>query len=150
MDTNEQKVLREKVADFLTTHRKGVFAIVDEEGNPATSLMLYTTDDDLNVYFGTRKAFKKYEQMKAHPFIALSVIEENIDPLRVVDLRGTVTELSREEQDAAYAHFKTKNSSKYYVEGAEDYIMFKLTPSSIRWLDATSGELTITNLEMGS
>jgi uncharacterized protein YhbP (UPF0306 family) len=142
----ERTELRAKVISFLNGHRKAVFAILDEGGLPTTSLMLYTIDNALNIYFGTRTAFKKYEHMKAHPVVALSVIEESIDPLKVVDVRGSVAELSSEEKEDAYAHFKSKNSSKYYVEAAEDYVMFRLTPNFVRWLDATSGELTIVDL----
>lgn len=149
MSTVDHQALRAQVIDFLNAHRKAVFAIIDADGEPTTSLMLYTIDEEMNVYFGTRKAFKKYEHMKAHAIVALSVIEESIDPLRVTDVRGHVVELTPEEKEAAYAYFKSKNSSKYYVEGAEDYVMFKLTPTFVRWLDATSGELTITDLEMG-
>lgn len=143
-------MLRSIVKDFLNAHHKAVFAIVDGEGLPTTSLMLYVIDDDMGVYFGTRKAFKKYAHMKERSVVALSVIEESSDPLRVVDMRGAVVELTPIEKEAAYAHFKTKNMSKYYVEGAEDYVMFKLTPTFVRWLDATSGELTITDLVLGT
>jgi hypothetical protein len=45
-----------------------------------------------------------------------------------------------------FAHFKAKNPSKYYVEGAPDFVMFRVRPTQIRWLDAVSGELSITNL----
>lgn len=150
MHTIDETVLRSTVKDFLNAHRKGVFAIVDGDGSPTTSLMLYVIDDDMCVYFGTRKAFKKYGHMKERPMVALSVIEESSDPLRVVDIRGRVAELSPIEKDEAYHHFKSKNMSKYYVEGAEDYVMFKLTPTAIRWLDATSGELSITDLPIGT
>lgn len=138
--------LQSIVRDFLNAHRKAIFAFVDPEGNPATSLMLYAIDDNLNVYFGTRKVFSKYTNAKRHPFVSLSVMEEVLDPLKVVDIRGEATELSHEEQESMYAYFKTKNQSKYYVEGADDYVMFRITPRSIRWADATSGELILSDV----
>lgn len=147
MNTMEQKTLRETVKDFLNHHRKAVFAILDDEGLPATSLMLYVADDDLNIYFGTRKAFSKYGHVLAKPVVSLSVIEEVLDPLKVVDMRGVATEVSKEEFDTVYAYFKSKNDAKYYVEGAEDFVMFKIKPDFVRWLDAESGELSIVNLD---
>ncbi len=138
--------LRTTVIDFLNKHRKAVFATIDDEGRPATSLLLYVIDDEMNVYFGTRKSFAKYEQIKKHPVVSLSVIEEVLDPLKVADLRGTVTEVPAEELDKTHAFFKSKNDSKYYVEGADDFVMFKLTPDFVRWLDATSGQLEIINV----
>lgn len=140
----EQDALKDVVRDFLNKHRKAVFATVDDAGMPHTSLMLYAIDDELNVYFGTRKSYKKYAQLLAHPYLALSVIEEQLDPLRVVDIRGMATVVPEEETASRLAFFKEKNPSKYYVEGAEDFVMFKVTPSFIRWLDAESGELTMT------
>jgi hypothetical protein len=66
--------------------------------------------------------------------------------LRAVDFHGKAQELTREEQQVWFEHFKSKNPSKYYVEGAEDYVMFRVHPTFLRWLDATSGELTITQV----
>ena len=142
----DQTTLRQTIIDFLNHHRKAVFAISDSDGLPTTSLMLYVIDDEMNVFFGTRKKFGKYKDLTERPVASLSVIQEVLDPLRVVDVRGPVKELTPEEQKDAYAYFKSKNPSKYYVEGAEDFVMFKLTPNFVRWLDAETGELTITDL----
>ena len=108
--------------------------------------MLYVIDDELNVFFGTRKAFSKYQHIIDNPVVSLSVIEEVLDPLKVVDIRGDVEELSPEDKENVHAFFKTKNPSKYYVEGAEDFTMFKLKPHFMRWLDASSGQLSIIDL----
>ncbi|MCA9365312.1 pyridoxamine 5'-phosphate oxidase family protein [Candidatus Kaiserbacteria bacterium] len=142
-----QSDLRQTIIDFLNNHRKAVFSILDEDGLPTTSLMLYVIDEELNVFFGTRKAFSKYAHLCINKIVSLSVIEEKLDPLKVVDIRGEVEELSTLDQLNVQAWFKKKNSSKYYVESADDFTMFKLTPHFIRWLDAESGELNIVNLE---
>lgn len=142
--------LRQLIGHFLNAHRKAIFSFIDEKGAPTTSLMLYAIDDDLNVYFGTRRAFHKYAHITRNPIVALSVVEEALDPLKVVDIRGMVTELSPEEGKERHEFFKSKNSSKYYVEGAEDFVMFKVTPTFIRWADATSGELTLTDVVASS
>ncbi|MCA9354836.1 MAG: pyridoxamine 5'-phosphate oxidase family protein [Candidatus Kaiserbacteria bacterium] len=141
-----QAQLRQTIIDFLNQHRKAVFSILDEKGLPTTSLMLYVIDDELNVFFGTRKAFSKYQHIIDNPVVSLSVIEEVVDPLKVVDIRGDVTQLSPEDQEKVHSFFKEKNPAKYYVEGAEDFVMFKLTPHFVRWLDAASGELSIVDL----
>ncbi len=139
----ETENLRDTVKHFLNAHRKAVFGILDKDGLPTTSLMLYAIDDELNVYFGTRKAFSKYQQIVDHPIVSLSVIEEVLDPLKVTDLRGKATEVPAAELQTVHDFFKSKNQSKYYVEGADDFVMFKLVPDFIRWLDAASGELKI-------
>ena len=140
-EANDQ--IKEKAKAFLKGHRKGVFATVDEEGRPHTSLMLYVIDEDFNVYFGTRKVFRKYGQLLKNPAMSLSVIQESVDPLQVVDIHGDAQPLSPKEKEKWFAYFKNHNPSAYYVEAADDYVMFKIAPKGIRWLDATSGELII-------
>lgn len=142
----DKTTLRDTVRSFLNNHRKAVFATIDDQGRPATSLMLYVIDDELNLYFGTRKAFSKYSQITENPCISLSVIEEALDPLKVVDLRGNAYEVPTDTRDEVHTFFKSKNPSKYYVEGADDFVMFKMAPDFIRWLDAASGELEIINV----
>ena len=110
--------------------------------------MLYVIDEDMNVYFGTRKAFNKYKQLCENPAISLSVIQESVDPLQVVDVSGKAEPLSDEEKEKWFVYFKDHNPSVYYVEAAEDYIMFRITPEKMRWLDATSGELVIEQVEI--
>ena len=68
----------------------------------------------------------------------------------MVDIRGTAFEVPDEECGTTCAFFKTKNPSKYYVEGAPDFVMFKLRPNFVRYLDATSGELTYRDLDLSS
>jgi uncharacterized pyridoxamine 5'-phosphate oxidase family protein len=140
--------LRTVVRQFLDEHRKAVFATIDDKGEPRTSLMLYAIDDDLSVYFGTRRSFKKYPELLAHPKVSLSVIEEKLDPLRVVDIQGTAAEVPVAETEKTLHFFKGKNMSRYYVESADDFVMFKITPTVVRWLDATSGELSIQYLDI--
>lgn len=146
--SHETQNITEKVRAFLNHHRKAVFATVDSEGKPHTSLMLYVVDDDFNVYFGTRKAFNKYNQLCENPAISLSVIQESVDPLQVVDVHGDALPLGDEEKKKWFAYFKENNPSVYYVEAAEDYVMFRITPKGMRWLDATSGELVIESVEI--
>lgn len=148
MNETEAAQLRTTVTEFLNTHRKAVFAILDKNGLPTTSLMLYAIDDELNVYFGTRRGFGKYADIKAQPILSLSVIEESVDPMKVVDIRGTAFEVPDEKCGTTCAFFKTKNPSKYYVEGAPDFVMFKLRPNFVRYLDATSGELVFRDLDL--
>lgn len=144
----EQHELRGTVMHFLNSHRKAVFSILDDAGLPTTSLMLYVVDDEMNIFFGTRRAFSKYAHLKQNPIVSLSVIEEVLDPLKVVDMRGAVHELSVDDCNNVHAWFKTKNPAKYYVEGAEDFVMFKLVPHFVRWLDAESGNLEIIDLHV--
>ena len=140
--------LRKTVFDFLDSHKKAVFATVDQDHRPHTNLMLYAMDDNLNIYFGTRRSFGKYSRILQNPQISISVVEEKIDPLRTVDIHGKAEEVPEADTLATLAYLKGKNLSKYYVQGEADFVMFKVTPAMIRYQDATLGELAIQHLDL--
>lgn len=127
--------------EFMHSHVKGVFSILDEQGHPSTSLMHYACDDAFYIYMGTRKGFGKWKALERDQHIAFAVVEEGKDPLRVVDLQGEVQFIPDVEQDAAHQLFEARNSSLHYVKGADDFVMFKIVPSKIHYLDARSGKL---------
>jgi len=141
MENEVTPEIREKALAFLNAHRKMVLSILDKEKHPNSSLLLYAVDDDFNVYFGTRKCFGKYAALSADPHVSLAVVEESIDPLKVLDMQGRVEEISSAETSERLEFFESKNPSKYYVKDADDFVMFKVVPTHARWLDATSGEL---------
>jgi len=140
--------LKEEALTFLNAHRKMVLTVLDKEKHPNSSLMLYVVDDNFNVFFGTLKKFGKYKALQASPYVSLAVVQESIDPLQVVDMQGRVEELSSEQTAETLSWFVEKNPSKYYIKDGEDFVMFKIVPSGVRWLDATSGELQMHDLEI--
>ena len=146
--TTDPATLKQQALNFLNEHRKMVLTVLDADGHPNSSLMLYATDDDCAVYFGTCECFGKYSALKANGHVSLAVVQESIDPLQVVDMQGVAEELPKEDIAERLAWFTAKNPSKYYVKDAEDFTMFKITPHTVRWLDATSGELEIHDIEI--
>lgn len=146
-DQKTPEALRKEALDFLNEHRKMVLTVLDIERHPNSSLMLYAVDDNFNVFFGTCEAFGKYKALKADNHVSLAVVQESIDPLQVVDMQGVVEEIPYEKTAETLEWFVGKNPSKYYVKDSEDFRMFKIVPSGVRWLDATSGELQINDLD---
>lgn len=134
--------------EFLNNHRKMVLTVLDQDKHPDSSLMLYAIDDEFNFYFGTCKCFGKYKALTAYPYVSVAIMQEDIDPLQVVDMKGTAEELSAEETQERLAWFISKNPAKYYVKDAADFTMFQIKPHGLRWLDATSGELNIYTLDL--
>ena len=145
--TNDPK-LREQAKDFLNNRRKMVLTFLDKEGHPNSSLMLYAIDDDFNFYFGTCKCFGKYTALQKDPRVSVAVTEEPLDPLRVVDIQGVAEEIPEEKTKETLDWFVSKNPAKYYVKDADDFVMFKIKPKGVRWLDATSGELKVYSLSV--
>ena len=80
----------------------------------------------MNIYFGTRKAFGKYAALKKDGRIALSVIQEDVDPLKSVDMDGVAEEIGEGNLKSTLEWFTQKNTSKYYVKDAPDFTMFKM------------------------
>ncbi len=147
MEQPSEDNLKKTVFDFLDAHKKAIFGTVDEEGQPHTALMLYAVDDKLNVYFGTRKAFGKHERLMKNPSVSLTVAEEKNDPMRAVDLHGIVEVVSDADAATSLEFFKGKNMSKYYVQGSDDFVMYKVKPTMVRYLDATLGDLEVQYLK---
>ncbi len=146
----EHEELKPVIINFLNKHVKMVLTVLDEKGAPNSSLMHYAIDDDLNFFMGTKMAFGKYEAVSSDPRVAIVVVDDVEDPLLVVDIQARAEKIPSEKTEEVFKFFESKNSSLHYVKGAEDYVMFKLVPSAIRWLDASSGELQITDLLVGS
>lgn len=142
-DSPSPESLQETVQDFLAKHPKMSLAINEDAGAPNISLMHYAMEGTRRMLIGTRKAFKKYEAMKKDGNVSFMIVEEGLNPLRSVSGHGIATELSDFQMDFAYALFKKENIAKWYVEGAQDFAMFEIVISSLRYLDATSGSLQI-------
>lgn len=142
----DQQQLKQTIINFLNNHRKMVLTVLDEKKHPNSSLMLYATDDDLRIYFGTKRSFGKYKALHADPHVSLAVVQESVDPLQVTDMQGFVEEIPVEQKSARLEWFIGKNPSKYYVKDADDFVMFRITPTAVRWLDATSGDLHMHDL----
>ncbi|QSH39612.1 pyridoxamine 5'-phosphate oxidase family protein [Candidatus Kaiserbacteria bacterium] len=148
MEEKTNEILKDEALSFLEGHRKMVLTVLDIEKHPNSSLMLYAVDDDFTIYFGTCECFGKYKALQADNHVSVAVVQESIDPLQVVDIQGIAEEIPHEKTAERLAWFTAKNPAKYYVKDREDFVMFKIVPSGVRWLDATSGELQIHDLEL--
>lgn len=143
----ETTEVRKEADKFLSNHKKMILTILDKEGHPNSSLLLYAVDD-FTIYFGTCRSFGKYAALSADPHVAVAVVQEGIDPLQVLDIQGVAEEIPEEETQERLDWFVSKNTSKYYIKDADDFVMFKIKPLCIRWLDAMSGDLQICDIEV--
>jgi general stress protein 26 len=132
------------IRQFLANNRKAVLSTVSPSGNPEAAMMLYVVEDiDLVLYWGTKKSFRKYENLKANPHVAVTVMQAVEDPLVTVQLEGVVEFIAPEQEEFVYSLFDHKNPSKFFVRGASDFVLFKVVPQWVRILDGTSGQLHI-------
>ena len=145
----ETEAIRDQAKTFLEDHKKMILTILDKDGYPNSSLMLYAVDG-FTIYFGTCESFGKYKALSANPHVAVAVVQEGIDPLQVLDMQGVVEEVPKEDVRERLEWFTSKNTAKYYIKDAPDYVMFKITPTCIRWLDAMTGDLQICDIDVPS
>jgi general stress protein 26 len=145
--TNDPMIINQ-TKDFLNAHRKMVLSIIDANGHPNSSLLLYAIDEDFNIFFGTCESFGKYKALKKDGHVSLAVVQEKVDPLQVVDIIGVAEEVAREDVPECLEWFTQKNPATFYIKDAPDFVMFKIRPSGIRWLDATSGDLEIYDIDL--
>ena len=125
-----------------------VLGVNEEGGPPNTALMHYAVDRSLHLHFGTKRASAKYKSLTKDPSVSYLVIEEGLDPKRVASGRGAVRELSGDEAENAKLLFKSMNKSKWYVEQAQDLVMFEIKPTSLCWLDGSTGTLQVCDITL--
>ncbi len=135
----------EVILAFLRSHTKAVVAVLEGE-KPKASLMLYAVGDDGAFYFGTKKSSPKYQGLLKNPSVSIVVVDGTPDPLRTVEVQGSVEFVPDTDTQSTRAMLESKNKAKFYVKDAADFAMFKVKPSSVKWLDASSGELKIQEL----
>ena len=142
------EAIKKMAHKFLQAHRKMVLAVNSQSGYPSSSLVLYAVDDEFVIYFGTRKSFGKYDDLKKNNKVSLAIVEDSIDPLQVVDLQGIVEQIDEKHTEQTLDWFTGKNPTKSYVADQDDFVMFRIRPTGIRWLDATFGTLNIYNIKV--
>jgi general stress protein 26 len=111
------------------------------EGKPASSVMLYTADDDLNFYIATHRNSYKSQNLIKNPVASISIWEHN---KMLVQSDVSVSEVTNPETadkilDALADQATEKKDfwpPVFRIKG-DDYVIFKLSPTWIRGLDLT-------------
>src|SRR3989344_3534674 len=82
------KELLEKIAVFLGMQksRLGVVSTVNQENKPESAFVYYTFDENLNIYFVTRDASRKYKNIFDNKNVAFITATEN--PPQTLQLEG--------------------------------------------------------------
>ena len=143
-----EKTTRQTVLKFLERHVKMILSINEAGKAPNTVLMHFAINQGLQLYFGTKRSSAKYAALKRDPKVSFLVIDEGLDPKCVASGRGDARELNWEDTKAAYAFFKSANRSKWYMEGEKDLVMFEVILNSLCWLDGSSGDIKICDINI--
>jgi len=136
---------------FLKKHSAGVLSTVSTDGKAHGSAIYYVVDDDFNVYLITLKTSRKFGNLSANPFVALTVGTQDVP--QTVQLEGVASMLRHPEEISAHAADLLKvltSNSTYYAPltklGDADTAIVWIQPKLIRWADYASPDTGPTNV----
>lgn len=128
MISAEQKT---KLLDFLSRQELAVISTV-AKGKPEGAVIAFVEKDDLSVIFGTFRTTRKYLNLLADPYAALTIGWSNETRI-TVQYEGVAHELTGNEAKIAGRALSKKNErSKKYLD-LPDQRYFKITPTWIRY-----------------
>src|SRR3989344_1355089 len=134
------KELLDKIIFFLGTQRSrlGVISTVGEENKPESAFVYYAFDDNLNIYFVTRDASRKYKNIVENKNVAFAIATEN--PPQTLQIEGVASvESDTEEQKKLFQELVGLASLKNFAPqisqqtGAGGLQFIKISPRWIRF-----------------
>src|SRR3989344_4339838 len=133
------KELLDKIIFFLGTQRSrlGVISTVGEENKPESAFVTFAFDDNLNIYFVTRDASRKYKNILENKNVAFAIATEN--PPQTLQIEGVASvHNDTEEQKHLFQELVGLASAKHFSAPISQQPMgglqfIKISPSWIRF-----------------
>ncbi len=127
---------RAEAVAFLKKNTLGVFATVSD-GKPEAALMMFLSDDDLNVYFVTRRHTRKFENLTKSNRVA-AVVGTPPGP-DTMQLEGEVRLLDKEDEEFMKKLQERPDLEQLYFGPflqlvGTDFAVFRLKVDWLRWL----------------
>lgn len=129
---------RSQILAFLRSHPMAVISTSDAKtGNPEAALIAFAETDDLEIFFETDNNARKYENLRAHPSVAL-VIGWDLNKYQTLQYEGDAHEVTEEEFERYKVLILKKNTpcTEEFLRPPRARI-FKVTPTWIRLSDYT-------------
>ena len=136
--------LKNFIDDYLSMNKRMSLA-TSKENVPWAATVMYTYDDDLNIYFLSEVGTRKVKNLLENPKVAATIneITGGIGKVRGIQLEGECQMVSRLEAARGYALFLKKYfwlkdfipSPKQMFSGAIKNRLFKITPKKVYYLD---------------
>ncbi|HEU5121469.1 MAG TPA: pyridoxamine 5'-phosphate oxidase family protein [Candidatus Saccharimonadales bacterium] len=130
---------REQLLDFLKNNNVGVLATTSNAGVPHAATVYITFDQDLNIYFVTRKGTRKSQNIHANTQAALAIY--NAAAQTTLQAEGTAIEVIEPAKiqwvfndiwRIATQTSPNSPSPQTQLMGAGEYIAYKLSTPSLR------------------
>jgi general stress protein 26 len=130
---------RENLLDFLKHNTAGVLATASNLGKPHAATVYVTFDQELNIYFVTRKGTQKSRNLQANSQAALAIY--NATSQTTLQAEGTAIEVTNQQKmqwvfnDIWRIATQTAPNSpppQTQLIGAGDYVAYQLSAPSLR------------------
>lgn len=127
-------ITKEFILEFLKNHTLAVIATVSADSKPEDAVIGFGETPQLELFFGTYKTSRKYQNLKNNPHAAFVVGWENGQTLQC---EGIAQEISGKPAQPYKALYYTKNPSAQRYENHPDQTYFKVTLNWVRFSDIT-------------
>ena len=143
---------REHLLEFLRNNRVGVLATASNLGKPHAATIYIAFDQELNIYFVTRKGTQKSHNLKDNNQAALAIYNAALQT--TLQAEGTAIEVSdsskiqwifNEIWQVATQISPNNPPPQTQLMGAGDYIVYKLSAPSIRLATYNTQQSSATN-----
>jgi len=130
---------RQHLVEFLEHNKVGVLATTSKQGKPHAATVYITFDQDLNLYFVTRKETRKSRNLQSNNQIAIAIY--NAASQTTLQAEGTAIEVSdpgkmqwvfNDIWRIATQTSPTNQPPQAQLMGAGDYVVYKLAAPSLR------------------
>lgn len=134
IDVNES---RQHITQFLSQHTVGVLATADATGKPHAATVYVAHDQQLNLYFITKRETQKSWDLTANPWGAIAIYDA--DTQTTVQARGAVSEVQDTTQTEwvfteiwRIAQRTSSNIPPTVRMSAGGYVVYRLSAPTLR------------------
>ena len=127
--THKKESTKETVLRLLKNQELCTLATASENAVPEAATVRFVCDDDMNVYINSGSTYRKYENMKENPDVAVVVNGDR----KNVQIEGMAEEVFNDEADFVRNKYKNKYGSSQYLTNDES-VFFRIDTSWARLL----------------
>lgn len=113
--------IEDKARELLNQQELCTLATASKNGNPEAATVRYMSDKDFNIYVNSGSTYRKYQNMKENPRVAVVV---NGD-YKNIQIEGTAKEIPRDEAGNIVDMYKDKYGESEYLTNDES-VFFKI------------------------
>ena len=133
--------MKNQTLNFLKNNQLMSLATVGKNNLPQNSILLYTVDEDFNLYFATDKTSRKFENLQYNPAVAITIWKNNNRSLQIegkvsiVENANDVSVILTKLAEAAVSEDPSLLPPIIRINRKADTVIFRIKVKQIRSLD---------------